>query len=328
MTNKSNRALVCTGYRDPAKLQVKAIPRPVLRPGEILIRMTAASVQSADWRIQSLSLPSGMGFLGRLAQGIFKPRQPILGTELSGTVEAVASDVIAFRPGDAVIASLGARMGAHAEFVAVRADSAVIEKPERLGFAEAACACFGGLTALHMLKYQAALKPGENILIIGASGAVGHAFVQIAKHMGAEVTATCRPEHRTFVTQLGARQTIDRALFDPARLDDRFDVVVDAYGGLPMEDGLRLARQNGRLLLLAPSLLELIFSPVHNLLSARKLIAWMPPQTRELLDELGAMLEADTFRPAVDAVYPMHRAEAAFRHVAGRSKKGSIVITS
>jgi NADPH:quinone reductase-like Zn-dependent oxidoreductase len=328
MATNSMRALVCAGYREPAKLQVKAIPRPVLRSGEILIRMTAASVQSADWRIQSLSLPRGMGVLGRVALGIFKPRQPVLGTELSGIVEAVAPELTSFRPGDAVIASLGARMGAHAEIVAVRANSAVIEKPDRLSFAEAACACFGGLTALHMLKYQGALKRGENILIIGASGAVGHAFVQIAKDIGAEVTATCRPEHRTFVTQMGASKTIDRALFEPARLDDRFDVVVDAYGGLAMEDGLRLARHNGRLLLLAPSLLELIWSPVHNLLSARKLITWMPPQTRELLDELGAMLEAGTFRPVVDAAYPMEQAEAAFHHVARRSKKGSIVITS
>lgn len=322
------RALVCTRYGSLDRLELVTVPLPVLRAGEILIRMTAASVQSADWRIQSLSLPRGMALLGRLALGIFKPRQPILGSELSGIVEAVASDVSSFRPGDAVIASLGAPMGAHAEFVAARADNAVIKKPGRLSFAEAASACFGGLTALHMLKYQAGLKPGENILIIGASGAVGHAFVQIARHMGAEITATCRPEHRTFVTQMGACQTIDRDLFDPARLDDRFDIVVDAYGGLAMEDGLQLARQNGRLLLLAPSLLELIWSPVHNLFSARKLVTWMPPQTRELLDELGAMLEEGTFRPVVDTVYPMDQAEAAFRHVAGRSKKGSIVITS
>ncbi len=182
------KAATARRYGPPSVIRIETLPDAAPRAGEILIRTRAASVATADWRIRSLTMPRGFGPLARPIFGLTRPRQPILGTECAGTVAAIGPGVTTFREGDAVIAYLGARMGAHAELTRARADKAVILKPETLTWEQAAAFSFGGATALTYLRDGGKLKPGQSLLLIGASGSVGHAALQIATAMGAHVT--------------------------------------------------------------------------------------------------------------------------------------------
>jgi NADPH:quinone reductase-like Zn-dependent oxidoreductase len=223
------KAATARRYGPPAVITAETLPDPFPGPGEILISTRAASVSSADWRIRSMSLPRGMGALGRPIFGLTRPRQPILGTECAGTIVATGPGVTAFRTGDDVIAYLGARMGAHAELTLARADRAVIPKPATLSWDQAGAFCFGGATALACLRDGGHLRPGHSLLLIGASGSVGHAALQIATAMGAHVTTVTSAANMPLMAPLAAR-TLDYRATDIATLPDRYDLIMDCFG--------------------------------------------------------------------------------------------------
>ena len=166
------------------------LPTPEPDDDEVLVRVLATTVSSADWRLRSLHLPAGFGPLGRLAFGIRRPRKAVLGSERSGRVQAVGRDVTQFKVGDGVVAYPGARLGAHAKFCCVAAAGPIAIKPWNLSHEQAAALCFGGATMLDFYR-RAALQGGERVLVNGASGTVGSAAVQQARHKGAHVTAVC-----------------------------------------------------------------------------------------------------------------------------------------
>ena len=171
--------------------------------------MLATTVTAGDWRLRSGIVPSGFGlFFIRLAFGIFGPRKPVPGTELSGGIEALGSAVTQFKVGDRVFAFCGG-LGCHAEYRAVREDSAMAHKPANLTWEEAAALSFGGTTALYFLRDRGKVQPGERVLINGASGSVGTAAIQIARHFGAHVTAVCSGANAEMVRSLGAERVID-----------------------------------------------------------------------------------------------------------------------
>ena len=320
------KAVVCSGYGSMEKIKILAVSKPVLRPGEILIRVAAASVQTSDWRIQSMEMPAGMATLARLALGVRRPRRVILGAEVSGIVEATGSDVTEFEPGDQVVAALAPRFGGHAEFVAVPAKGAVVRKPETVDFPEAACAAFGGMTALHFLKCKAHVTAGESVLVRGASGAVGHACIQIARILGGNVTAICSSSNKSFVQRLGARRTFDYRSTDLAQMSGQFDVVVDVFGDLTAQEGLKLLKPEGRLILLSAGMADMVKGLIHNRVSSRTILTGMAPDTRKRLSELMTLIERGVYRPVIDKVYRMDQIREAYHHVASRSKKGSVVI--
>src|SRR5688500_3711761 len=224
------KAYVCRRYGGPEVLELVDVPKPVPQDNEVLVRIHATTVSAGDWRVRTLDVPKGFGVFARMALGLRGPRQPILGTELAGTIESVGRSATRFKPGDAVLAFPGVKMGSHAQYRAVAQDGPIALKPENLSFEEAATLSFGGSTALYYLE-KARIKRGDSVLVIGASGAVGSSFVQLATHFGAHVTGVTSTKNLELVRSLGAERVIDYTREDFTRMSDTYDVIADTVRG-------------------------------------------------------------------------------------------------
>lgn len=317
--------VVCKRYGGPEVLEFCERPIPQPQPGEILIKVRATTVNSADWRIRSLSLPPGFGPLGRLAVGFDGPRNPVLGSELAGDVVAVGSAVTQFKPGDAVFAFTGSRMGCHVAYKCLRADGAVALKPPELSYAQAAALSFGGATMLDFFR-RASLGAGERVLINGASGTVGTAAVQLARHFGAHVTAVCGRERAALVTSIGAHRVIDRASQDFAAGGIAYDVIVDTVGTAPFARCAPVLAPHGRLLLVLTSLAEMLLSPWNTLRSGKPVIAGPAAERVEYVHQLRDLAMSKRFLPVIDRTYPFEQIRAAHEHFDSGHKVGSVAV--
>lgn len=320
------KAFTYRRYGGPDVLEMSERPKPVPGEHELLIRVRATTVSSADRRLRSLDLPRGFGLLGRLALGVTGPRNTILGSELSGEVEAVGRKVTAFRAGDEVFAFTGARLGCHAEYACLREDAAVAPKPPNLSFEQAAALGFGGATMLDYFR-RADLRSGEHVLVNGASGTVGSAAVQLAKHFGARVTGVCSAANLERVRSVGADEVIDYAERDFARGPGRFDVIVDTAGTAPFARSASALAPGGRLLLVLADLPELLKAPWHSWTSGRTVIAGPAAERAGYARQLGELAAAGRFTPLIDRCYPFEQMVDAHRYVEGGRKRGSVVVT-
>jgi NADPH:quinone reductase-like Zn-dependent oxidoreductase len=319
------KAAVYHRYGPPEVVSVQEVPTPTPGPGDLLIRVRATTVSSADWRARSLAMPHGFGMFGRLFFGLTGPRQPILGSELSGDVIAMGRDVTKFSVGDAVIAFPGVRMGAHAECVVMPANGRVVRKPASLSYQEAAALAFGGTTALDFLS-RAELRRGESVLINGASGTVGSAMLQLAVRHGAEVTAVCSAANATLMRYLGAHEVIDYTTTDFAESGKRFDVIVDTVGTAPYARSRRALAEGGRLLLVLASLPEMLRAPWITQTTRHRVIAGPTSERLEDLRTITEMAADGRFTPVIDRCVPLAQIVAAHRHVESGRKRGSVVI--
>ncbi|MEZ4393771.1 MAG: NAD(P)-dependent alcohol dehydrogenase [Polyangiales bacterium] len=320
------RAAVVTRYGAPEVLALRDVPRPAPGPRDLLVRVRATTVSSGDARLRARRVPSGMGLLVRLAAGWSAPRRPVLGTECSGVVEAAGAEVTRFRVGDPVVAFLGASMGAHGEYVCVREDGPVAAKPEALSWAQAAALCFGGTTALHYLR-EARLRSGERVLVIGASGAVGVAAVQLARREGAEVTAVCSAANAALVRELGATRVIDYAAEDFTRGELRWDVVMDCVGATDYARCRRVLAPGGRLLRVVCGLAGLLAAPWQGRLSGHRVIAGVAAERPDDVRRLVELARGGELRAVIDATMPLSRIAEAHALVDTGRKRGSVVIT-
>jgi NADPH:quinone reductase-like Zn-dependent oxidoreductase len=226
------KAAVYRQYGSPDVIELTEVPTPTPKAHDVLIQVQATTVTAADWRARSLQLPKGFGFMGRLVFGIAKPRQPILGAELAGVIVAVGKDVSRFKVGEQVFAFTDFAMGCHAEYVCMPETGSLAPIPANLPLDEAAALSFGGTTALVFLK-KAKIQKGDRVLINGASGAVGTAAVQLAKHFGADVTGVCSTGNIELVKGLGADRVIDYTRREVLQAGDTYDIILDAAGTLP-----------------------------------------------------------------------------------------------
>lgn len=323
------RAALCEQFGDASAVRVAEIPRPVPGAGEVLVRILASTLDSADRRVRALDMPPGFGPMARIAFGFRRPRQPIFGTALAGIVEAVGSGVTRFRPGDAVVASTGAAQGCHAEYRVIGERKAIAAKPAALGFDEAAALIFGGMTARHFLEEKAPVSPGETVLVIGAGGAVGVAAMQLAHAAGAEVTACCSAGKANWVQSQGAGAMIDYGAPGwPFSHQGAFDLVIDTVGAMPATKSVRLARHGGRLVALTASLWDFMAMPWLNARSGRSVLGGMVPDKAEGLARVMALAQAGRLRPAIGARFPLERIGEAHALIDGDHKTGSIVITT
>jgi NADPH:quinone reductase-like Zn-dependent oxidoreductase len=320
------KAAVYQRYGPPEVVELKEVPKPTPGAGELLIRIRATTVTSGDWRARSLVMPRGFGLFGRLAFGISRPRQPILGTELAGEIEGVGSGVTLFKTGDAVFAFTGMGMGCHAQYRCVTQDGPVAAKPANLGFDEAAALSFGGTTALDFFR-RGKLQAGERVLVNGASGAVGTAAVQLARHFGAVVTAVCSGANAELVRSLGAERVIDYTREDFAAGGEAYDVIVDTAGTAPFSRSRHALKRGGRLLLVLGGLGDLLGAPWASMTSGRKVIAGPAPERAEDLRLLAGLAEAGRYKPVIDRRYPLEQIVEAHRHVDGGHKRGNVVVT-
>lgn len=320
------KAVVYERYGPPEVLQLKEAEKPSPKDNEVLIKIHATTVTSGDRRVRSLDVPAGFGLIMRLVFGISRPKQPILGTELAGAVESVGKDVKRFKAGDRVFAFSDAAMGCHAEYKCMPEDGAVALKPVNLTYDEAAALSFGGTTALDFLR-RGKLQSGERALVNGASGGVGTAAVQLARHFGADVTGVCSTANVELVRSLGASHVIDYTQEDFTQNGETYDVIVDTVGTAPFSRSKASLKDGGRLLMVLAGLPDMLQIPWVSMTSSKKVIAGPATGRAEDLRFLAGLAEAGEFKPVIDRRYPFEQIAEAHRYVDTGRKKGNVIIT-
>lgn len=320
------KAYVCRRYGGPEVIELVDVETPTPKANEVLIKIYATTVTAGDWRVRTLDVPRGLGFIARLAMGLARPRQPILGTELAGVVAAVGKDVTRFKPGDAVFAFPGGKMGCHAQYRVVAEDGPVVRKPDNLSFEDAASLSFGGTTALHFLR-KANIKPGDKVLVIGASGGVGSALVQLAKHFGAEVAGVTSTANLDLVASLGADQVIDYSKEEFSARGDTYDVIADTVGDMSFAQCKPVLGKKGRLLAIAGGLPEMLAAVWVPLTSSQRVIFGPAEERLEDVRQLADLAQAGVLRPVIDRRYTFAQMAQAHAYVETRRKRGSVVVT-
>jgi NADPH:quinone reductase-like Zn-dependent oxidoreductase len=321
------KAITYHRYGGPEVLALAEVPNPVPRDNEVLIRIRATTVTTGDWRARSLTLPRGFGFLGRLVFGVFGPRQPILGTELAGVIEDTGKAVTRFKVGDEVFAFPGARYGSHAEYRTMPEDGLIARKPANLSFEEAAALSFGGTTVLAPLRDTLGVKRGDRVLVVGASGGVGTAAVQIARHLGAHVTGVCGSVNVELVRSIGASEVIDYSRADFASSGATWDVIVDTTGTAPFTRCEPVLRPGGRLLVILGSLAQAAGIGKPSKASGKSVVAGVAKVRVEDLQNLAKLAEAGFYRPVIDRSYPLELAAEAHAYVDTGRKRGNVVLS-
>jgi len=320
------RAAVYRTYGPPEVVSLAVVPTPIPSPNDLLIRVRATTVTSADWRLRSLSIPYGFGFMSRLAVGLTTPRQPILGSELAGDVVAVGTAVRTFVVGDVVIASAGTRLGAHAEFCCVPADGVVVSKPQHLTYESAAALPFGGTTALDFFR-RAALRSGQRVVINGASGTVGSTMLQLAVATGAEVTAVCSGANAALMQSLGAARVVDYTTTDFAAEGIRYDLIADTVGNAPYERVRDALMPRGKNLAVLATLPEMLRAPWVGLTTHHRTVVGPVAERVDDLRTIVNMAAAGRFTPLIDRCLPLDEIVAAHARVESGRKRGSVVLT-
>lgn len=293
------KAVIFNQYGPPEVLQLQEVEKPVPRKNEILIKVKATAVNTADVRIRKAD-PQ----LVRLFFGLFRPAKKILGLVFSGEVIALGQDVKRFRIGDQVFGSTGMRFGAHAEFVCLPENGKFLLKPEEISHEEAAGLPFGGITAIHFLK-KAGISQGQKVLIYGASGATGTAAVQIAKHFGAVVTGFTSAKNFTLVKSIGAEEVIDYTKEAVTEKGKQFDIIFDTVGKTSIAKCKKALAPGGK------------FVTVNNGLARTNMAD---------LELLSALTVSGEYKVIIDKFYTLEQMVEAHRHVDTGHKKGNVII--
>jgi NADPH:quinone reductase-like Zn-dependent oxidoreductase len=318
------QTIVCDNYGPPDILKLEAQERPMIGAEELLVEVHATSVTTADWRFRAANFPVGMRLLGRLFVGLLRPRNRLTGREYSGRVVAVGAGVSRFRVGDEVFGCNAA--GVNAEYIAVPESGAVLPKPVGLTHAEAAALPFGAITSVTFLRERANIRPGERVLVVGASGGVGVYAVQVAKYLGAEVTGVCSTNNVELVRSLGADHVIDYTAEDPRRGGHSFDVIVDTVGKTSFADYRHLLGEGGRHVFIEGGVRELWQSLITPHMRGPTVIGGVSIDDREGLEKVCALVEAGAIRAVIGHRFPMTEVVAAHRVVEGRRRRGAVIL--
>jgi NADPH:quinone reductase-like Zn-dependent oxidoreductase len=321
------KALVQQGYGSADVLHLRDIPRPALVEGRVLVRMHAASVNALDWH----STHGGL-LLEIVAKVMRQKDEPVRGVELAGTVEAVGPNVTRFKPGDEV---LGGAPASFAEYVSAREDRLLL-KPRDLPFEQAATLGVAGRTALQGLRDHAQVKPGQRVLIHGAGGGVGTFAVQIAKALGAHVTAVTGPRNVDITTSLGADVVIDYTKEDFTRRPERYDALLDIAATRSISDLRRVLVPRGMFVQVGAAkhggwlgVFGRIMSVLARARVLRQRVKFYVAQTNpEDLVYLKDLIESGKLRPVIDRTYPLSEAREAVRYVGSGQARAKVVITA
>ena len=322
------KAVVYDHYGPPDVLRLADVERPVPKEDQVLVKVHAATVNRLDVHTREANAKSGpaVSFLSRLVSGVRQPRQPILGSEFAGEVEAAGAAVTEFAVGDHIFGTTGLGFGTHAEFICVRESSRIARIPAGMSFEEAAAVTDGFLNALTGMKV-ADLRKGKSILVYGASGSIGTAGVQLARFYGADVTAVTSTNNLELVRSLGADRVIDYTREDFTKNGETYDVVFDAVGkhsfkrskGSLKSGGLFLATDGFRNLILA------MWTPRFG---DKKVIFQIPPkQTKQDVIFLKELIDAGKYRAVIDRCYPLEHVIEATSYVETERKRGNVVLT-
>ncbi len=326
MNNEKMEAIRATGYGPASVLKLQQVSKPRPAPDEVLVKVIASSATTADGMMRS-----GKPWFARLFLGLLKPKNSIPGTGFAGYIAGIGAEVRNFQVGDRVFGETTLGFGANAEYLTLKANCVVLPLPETLGFSEAATFCDGHLTSYNYLKCLGRVKPGDQVLINGASGSLGTAAVQIARHLGAEVTGVCSGKNAGLVKSLGARRVLDYTKEDFTRGDNRYDLIFDTLGKRSFTECKRVLKKQGtyyspvlKFSLLAQMLFTRFFSSKKAVFAATGLLS--EDQLRMLLAEVLELQQAGKLRTVIDRQYPLARLSEAHQYIDSGHKKGNIII--
>jgi len=318
------KAIVCSSYGRPDVLELAEVEKPALADDLVLVKVRAASVNPADW--YGVAGP----LIVRPSTGLFKPRSDRTGIDFAGTVEAVGKNVTHVSPGDDVF---GARSGALAEYVTVR--DAIVAKPANLTFEEAAAVPVAAITALQGLRDKGHLQAGQQVLINGASGGVGTFAIQIAKTLGAEVTAVCSTGNVEQARSLGAVVVVDYTREDFTRSDRRYDLLLDVAGGKSWSQLRRVLTQDATVVIVGAQKRRLV-GPIGHIVRLRlasllrgsqKAVFFIAKTNRADMEILRELLETGEVKPVVDRRYELAETADAFRYLGEGHARGKVIVT-
>jgi NADPH:quinone reductase-like Zn-dependent oxidoreductase len=317
------KAAVHTRYGPPDVVRISEVEKPEPKDNELLVRVHATTVNRTD-----CGLRAAKPFFVRLFTGLTRPRVTILGNEFAGEVEAVGRGVTSFEVGDRVFGFNGSTLGGHAEYLVTPEGGLVATIPGGMRFEEAAPGTEGSHYALSLIR-RSRIHEGQDVLVNGATGAIGSAAVQLLKHLGAKVTAVCGPEHVELVRGLGADRVIDYTAEDFTKDTQTYDVVLDAVGKSSFGRCRRLLKPRG--IYLSSDLGPLSQNPILALvtpLTGRKRVMFpIPRESQEMARQLRGLLESGEFRPLVDRRYRLDQIVEAYRYVETGQKVGNVVIS-
>jgi NADPH:quinone reductase-like Zn-dependent oxidoreductase len=324
------KAVVYTHYGPPDVLEIRDIKKPVPNDDQVLVKVHAAAVNPYDWHFIR-----GTPYVMRLMMGgLRKPKEPRVGVDYAGTVEAVGKNVTQFKPGDEVF---GNRTGAFAEYLCARADRAIALKPANMTFEQAAAVPVAAITALQGLRNEGKVQSGQKVLINGASGGVGTFAVQIAKAFGAEVTGVCSTRNVDLVRSIGADHVVDYTKEDFTKSGQRYDVILDNVGTQPLSGFRRVLRPNGICVMIggggpndgkwvgptARPLKAKLMSPFIS----QKMSMMMARSNKDDLTILANLMQSGKVTPVIDRTYPLSEIREAVRYVETGRARGKVIIT-
>jgi len=322
------KSIVRSKYGSPEVLELREIEKPAVEADHVLVRVHAASVNAGDWHSMR-----GKPYIIRLMLGgLFKPRtkNAVLGGDLAGRVEAVGGNVTEFQPGDDVF---GMSIRTFAEYVSVR-KVGIVRKPANMTFEQAAAVPVAAITALQGLRDKGHIRPGQKVLINGASGGVGTFAVQIAKSFGADVTAVCSPRNVDMVRSIGADRVIDYTREDFTQDGQQYDLIFDVAGNHSFSECRRVLSPNGTLVMVGQSgrkkisILPLLTAPlVSRLRRKQKLVSFIAKRNKEDLTLLKELMEAGKVTPVIDRSYSLREVPEALRYLGEGHARGKLVIT-
>lgn len=326
------KAIVWTKYGAPDGLQLQEVEKPTPKDDEILIKIHATTVTAGDCEMRRLELPLMLSFPVRLYAGFLRPKRiPILGQELAGEVEEVGKNVNSFKVGDQVFGTTGIGFGAYAEYICLPenpddAQGTLASKPTNLTYEEAAAVPTAAFEALHFLR-KANIGPGKTVLIIGAGGSIGAFTVQLARHLGAEVTGVDSAEKLDMLRSIGANHVIDYAKEDYTKSGESYDLIIDVVGKGSVAHRLKLLKPDGYYFLAYAGLSHILLAIWTSMTSNKKLKIESASQKKEDLIFIKELIEMGKLKPIIDKSYPLEQTAEAHRYVETGHKKGNVVIS-
>ncbi len=323
------KPILHTQYGPPELLQLKEVDKPAPKDNEVLIKIHATTVSSGDCNARNFTfVPKSMLPIAKLMFGIGKPwNKSVLGTQLTGEVEGVGKDVKRFKTGDRVFASTGMAGGGHAQYACLPEKGALAIKPDSLNWEEAVSIPFGADTALYYLRDLGRIQAGQELLIIGASGSIGTAGVQLAKHFGAAVTAVCSGANVEMVKSLGAEKVIDYTKEDLTKNGITYDLIFDVVGATTFDRCQDSLKPNGVFLPCIMGLADIVRILSTSITGGKKIKGGVAIENLERMNFIAELADARKLKPVIDRSYPLEQIAEAFKYVEQGHKKGNVVIS-
>jgi len=319
------KAMVCTRYGTPDRLELQELEQPLPKANEISIKVLASTVTAGDCEMRSFTFPLYLHLPMRLLFGVRKPRMKVLGQEFAGVVEAVGESQKHFKKGDRVVGSTGMKLGANAEYVCLPERYAIVQMPKELDYEQAATIPTGGMNALFFLR-KANIQAGQKVLILGAGGSIGTIAVQLAKHAGAEVTAIDRQEKLDMLLSIGADKVIDYERENFTASGETYDAIFDIVGKNTFSQAMGSLKPTGIYLIGNPSLGQVLRKFSGRRKGAGKVFVGVADYKADDLRYLVDLSAKGKLETVIDRTFPLEELAQAHHYVESGMKKGNVVI--